>query len=139
MLPTSSTISVERTVSPANDAADDRLVKVTITIDFGTGPVAGCYRLTDLVPSGLSPVARTAAWPGTEDEDHPLPENVNWPYLASGQQVSWCASPEDTNHTYVYAARVVSPGTYRWEPAVLQLELDPRIGASTPATTFTIR
>jgi hypothetical protein len=139
MLPTSSTISVKRTVSPANDAADDRLVKVTITIDFGTGPVAGCYRLTDLVPSGLSPVARTAAWPGTEDEDHPLPENVNWPYLASGQQVSWCASPEDTNHTYVYAARVVSPGTYRWEPAVLQLELDPRIGASTPATTFTIR
>jgi hypothetical protein len=137
--PSSSTISMQRTVSPANDAADDRLVRVTINVDFGVNPVAGCYQLTDLVPSGLSPVARTAAWPGGEDEDEtPLP-NVNWPYLASGQEVSWCASPSDLSHTYAYAARVVSPGTYRWEPAVLQLEIDPRIGASTPATTFTIR
>ena len=137
--PASPTISLKRTVSPANDAADDRLVKVTISIDFGMHPLDGCYRLTDLVPSGLSPVARTAAWPGSEDEDEtPLP-NVNWPYLASGQEVSWCAYPGDLNHTYVYNARVVSPGTYRWEPAVLQWEIDPRIGASTPATTFTIR
>jgi len=137
--PTSATIRMVRTVSPANDAPDDRLVRVTIAITFGTHPLPGCYRLTDLVPSGLSPVARTAAWPGGDDEEESPPSNANWPYLASGQEVSWCASPDDRNHTYVYAARVVSPGTYRWEPAVLQFELDPLIGASTPATTFTIR
>ena len=139
LLPTSSSIQVARSVNPANDAPDDRLVRVTITVNFGSQAVRGCYRLTDLVPSGLSPVARTGAWPGEDDEDEALPANVNWPYLASGQEVSWCASPEDQSHTYVYSARVVSPGTYRWEPAVLQFEIDPRIGASTPATLFTIR
>lgn len=137
--PTSSTIRMERTVTPANDAPDDKLVRVTISVSFGTNPLHGCYRLTDLVPSGLSPVTRTAAWSGDEDNEEPLPSNVNWPYLASGQEVSWCASPSDLSHTYAYSARVVSPGTYRWEPAILQFEVDPRIGASTEATTFTIR
>ena len=49
------------------------------------------------------------------------------------------ARGEVRDTVYGYAARVVSPGTYRWEPAILQFELDPRIGASTEATTFTIR
>jgi len=140
-LPTSSTIHIQRTVSPANDAPDDRLVRVTISVTFGAKPLPGCYRLTDIVPSGLSPVVRTAAWSAEDqgDEETPLPSNANWPYLASGQEVSWCASPSDLSKDYVYSARVVSPGTYRWEPAILQFELDPGIGTSTQATAFAIR
>jgi len=139
-LPTSPAIHVNRIVSPANDAPDDRLVHVTISVTFGKQALPGCYQLTDLVPSGLAPVVRTAGWPGDqEDEETVTQVAANWPYLASGQRVSWCASPSDVSHSYVYAARAVSPGTYRWEPTILQFELDPRIGASTPSTTFTIR
>jgi len=133
-LPTSSSIRIQRTVTPANDAPDDRLVHVQITVTWGAQSVPGCYRLTDQAPSGLSPVVTTYGWVDEYDD----PPIGTFPYGTSGQEVSWCASPDET-YVYGYAARVVSPGTYRWEPAILQFELDPRIGASTEATTFTIR
>ncbi len=133
-LPTSSAITVTRSVSPAGDAPDDRLVHVTITVHFGAQSAPGCYLLTDLTPSGLSPVAQTAGWPDEESQPYD-----NYPYSVSGQVVSWCASPGDRSHDYVYSARVVSPGTYRWEPALLQYQLAPGIGAATPGGTYTIR
>jgi hypothetical protein len=34
---------------------------------------------------------------------------------------------------------VVSPGTYAWQPAVIQAVDAPEMGASTEATTYTIR
>src|SRR4029079_12356712 len=131
-LPTSPTIQVQRTISPAADAPDDHLVVVRIKVTFGAQSLPECYRLTDMAPSGLSPVVSTAGWP--DDEEGPA--RVNWPYVAGGQEVSWCASPQDRTNEYAYTARVVSPGTYRWEPTILQLELDPRIGASTPGSTY---
>ena len=133
-LPTSSSISVQRTVTPGGDAPDDRLVHVRITVTFGPQAAPGCYRLVDLTPSGLSAVSATAGWPDDE-----APVLVNGPYSIDAQRVSWCAQPGDHDHVYQYAARVVSPGSYRWEPAVLQFELSPGIGASTPETTYTIR
>jgi len=135
-LPTSTSLSVTRTITPAGDAPDDRLVRVRLDVTFGAAAVPGCYRLTDLTPSGLSAVAATAGWP-VEDEEAVVLENA--PYEVSGQRVSWCASPADRSHTYSYVARVVSPGTYRWEPAELQFELSPTLGTSTPASTFTIK
>ena len=125
-LPTSSSIQIQRTVTPDNDAPDDRFVHVKIHVSFGPQAAPGCYRLADLAPSGLAPVGATG---GAFDEEVATPRN--WPYRIDGQEVAWCASPGDTSHDYTYAARVVSPGTYRWEPAILQFELDPRIGAST--------
>ena len=136
-LPTSSSIRIQRSINPTDDAPDDRLVKVRITLTFGTQSVPGCYRLRDFAPSGLSPVVSTAGWP--EDEEEETPSNEIWPYSVDGQGVSWCVGPESAGYVYVYSARVVSPGTYRWEPAIVQFELDPRIGASTEATTYTIR
>jgi len=135
-LPTSASLRIERTVTPSRDAPDDHLVRVTIHVAFGSHALPGCYRLTDVVPSGLAPVVRLAVWP--DDEEEPQPAG-NWPYAVGGQEVSWCASPDDRSHDYTYSARVVSPGTYRWEPAILQFELDPRVGASTPSTTYAIR
>jgi hypothetical protein len=135
-LPESSTISVTRRITPAGTAPSDRLVRVSITVDFGAKSAPGCYRLTDLAPSGLTPVAATAGWPEDADGEY---STANWPYSAVGQEVSWCANPKDSSHRYTYTARVVSPGTYRWEPALLQFELDPRIGASTKTTRYTIR
>jgi hypothetical protein len=37
-----------------------------------------------------------------------------------------------------YSARVVTPGTYTWEPAVIQSVTAPSIGSSTPVISYTI-
>lgn len=132
-LPDSPSIHVRRTVSPADNAPDDRLVRVRLEVTFGTAAPGGCYRLTDLVPSGLAPIGRSAGW--SDDSE----SSGNSPYEIEGQRVTWCAAPDDPDHTYSYAARVVSPGTYRWEAAVLQWEAGPEIGASTPSLPYTIR
>ena len=137
-LPTSSTITVQRTVTPSGDAPDDRLVHIRLDVTFDSQAVPGCYRLVDLTPSGLSAVSASAAWPEDEDPDAG-PVLSNLPYSIEGQRVEWCAQPGDTSHTYEYAARVVSPGSYRWEPAVIELELSPGFGASTAEATYTIR
>ena len=133
-LPTSSSISIERSVTPGGDAPEDRLVHVRITVTFGPQAAPGCYRLVDLTPSGLSAVSATAGWPDDEGTGY-----ANGPYSLDAQRVSWCADPADRSHVYEYSARVVSPGTYRWEPAVLQYELAPGVGASTSGTTYSIR
>jgi hypothetical protein len=133
-LPADPAISVTRTVTPASDAPDDHLVRVTLNVTFGAQAPAGCYRLTDLLPSGLSPVVAGAAWPDSDTEVTAIR-----PYEIEGQRVSWCVGRFDQTHSYVYSARVVTPGTYRWEPAVVQSETAPTVGSSTPATTYTIR
>jgi hypothetical protein len=131
-LPSSGGVTVTRTVSPAGNTAADRMVRVTLTVTFGSSPVSGCYRLTDLVPSGLAPVVSGGVWYSDEEPD------VTSPYEFDGQRVSWCVSPSDRG-PYGYSARVVSPGTYRWESAVVQAEGAPSIGAFTPTTTYAIR
>jgi hypothetical protein len=138
VLPSDQTISVTRTVTPSGDAPDDRLIKVTLAVTFGAQAPGGCYRLTDLLPSGLAPVVAGAGWPD-EGGDDPRGGLVYRPYDIEGQRVSWCVSPQDANHLYGYSARVVTAGTYRWEPAVVQSEVAPTVGSSTLATTYTIR
>ena len=137
-LPSSGGVTVKRTVSPAGDAPEDRLVRVTLEVTFGTQPIIGCFLLTDLLPSGLAPIAANAGWP--EDLDEPVGIR---PFEVEGQRVAWCATPRSSNggggSLYTYAARVVSPGTYRWEPAVIQSEVVQTVGASTTETSYTIR
>lgn len=132
-VPASSTVTVSRTVTPVDGATDSQLVRVRITVTFGAQSAPGCYRLVDLTPSGLAAIS----WPWDWDDDPPA-SNEQWPQAVDGQRVSWCASPSDDSHVYAYVARVVSPGTYRWEPAVVQFELSPDLGAATPETTYTI-
>jgi len=133
-LPADPTIHIKRIVTPATESPDDRLVNVVITVSFGPQAPDGCYRLTDLLPSGLAPVVAGAGW-----DDDPEDAGVWRPYEVDSQRVSWCVSPRDNQHAYGYWARVVTPGEYLWEPAVVQSEVAPSVGAATEATTYTIR
>jgi len=134
-LPDDSSVTIERTVSPAGRAPADDLVRVTLAVSFAAGAPDGCYQVTDLVPSGLAPVATPLAmwWDGGDGP------RVIGPYAVEGQRVSWCVDPDMTQPIRLgYSARVVTPGTYTWEPAVIQSVSAPSIGSSTPATTYTI-
>jgi hypothetical protein len=137
-LPSNPTISVKREVKPDGVAPADRLVRVSISVSFPDQAPSGCYRLTDLLPSGLAPVAADGST-YYDEEGEVVEPSGNAPYEVEGQRVSWCASPSDRSHVYSYAARVVSPGAYLWESAVIQLELAPELGNATGPTRYEIR
>ena len=134
-LPSDPAIRIRRTVTPATEVPEDRLVRVSIVVEFPGQAPGGCYRLTDLLPSGLAPLTSEGMWEGDEEEG----TTGNSPYEVVGQRASWCASPDDHTKTYEYTARIVSPGTYLWEPAVIQSQAGPSLGNSTPPMTYTVR
>ena len=133
-LPATPGLSIARSVSPAEGVADG-IVTVRLTVTFAGSLPTGCYNVTDLLPSGLAPLIAVPGW----SDDAEVPRDAMAPYAADGQRISWCVSPLDPHRVLAYRARVVTPGTYRWEPAVIQSTTAPSLGASTPATSYTIR
>jgi hypothetical protein len=133
-LPSGDLVTIARTVTPAADAPTNALVKVRLHVVFAPTAPTGCWDVTDRTPSGLAPIVNVPGW-GYEDNDR----SVLAPYEVSGQRVSWCLDPiYGRDVTLGYAARVVSPGTYTWEPAVIQSVVAPDLGASTPIAGYTI-
>ena len=110
---------------------------MTLTVRFGPQATSACYEVNDRLPSGLAPLVRTA---GADDEGDEARDALA-PYLVEGQRVSWCVAPERNKREFVlaYRARVVSPGTYRWEPATVQSSIGGDRVSSTPPVTITIR
>jgi hypothetical protein len=134
-LPNEGGVSIRRTVTPATDAPDDRVVRVVLTADLGSLPIDGCWQIRDVAPSGLAPIERSWEWPDPEAGSSP----TGSPYDIDGQLVQWCLRRSDPYRSVSYAARVVSPGTYTWEPAIIQSVDAPELGAATGSTSFTIR
>lgn len=132
-LPSGGGVAISRSVSPANDASDAQLVRVEITFDLGSVPINGCWQIRDIAPSGLVPIERSWEWP---DDDT---VSRAGPYDIDGQVVYWCVTRTSQNRSVTYTARVVSPGTYTWEPAVMQSVDAPELGSATEAFEFTIR
>jgi alpha-2-macroglobulin len=129
-LPTGSEASITRTITPTT-VDEGTLVRVTITTTFGAQAPDGCWQVTELVPSGLAPIERDYYWPENAGE--------NSPWSIQGQRVSWCAYPRDPDYrTLSYIARVVSPGSYLWEPALIQSDAAPEVGFATNQFVFTI-
>ena len=95
-------------------------------------PENGCYEVVEQVPSGLAPI-QLASGP---DEN-----GITWPARVSGQEVVFCASKDpssgDTVHLR-YMGRVVSQGTFTWEPAIMQLSGAPEMLAFVPRTTVVL-
>jgi hypothetical protein len=111
-------LELARTYTPYPSVPGDAMVEVRLTATMGPGAVAGCYVVTDLVPSGLAPLMLEQQW-GYGD---PEPDRYVLPYDIDGHRVSFCASPSPTSRTVKmrYFARVVTIGTYTWESAVIQ-------------------
>ena len=94
--------------------------------------MSGCYRVVDLAPSGLQPL--WWAYGGTHGSEDVLP------WVISGQKVVFCASPSSARPPrLVYYARVMTPGTYAWEPAIMQAARASESAALTTPTRIEIR
>ena len=135
-LPSGGLVTITRTVTPVDDAPTTGLVKVRLRVVFDPTAPTGCWEVTDRTPSGLAPVVAVPGWA----EDLGTARPVNAPWDVSGQRVGWCIDPVRSRDVQLgYSARVVSAGTFTWEPAMIQSVAAPEIGATTPVTTYTIR
>ena len=133
-------VTIERSVRPSASVDGSDLVIVDLRVTFGRQAAKGCHDVVELVPSGLMPVGPSAAWvdPNTE---HSAYVDATGPYDQSASTVRFCAGPEVSSpqHTLRYFARVITPGTYVWEPAIAQSVSQDGQAALTPASTITIR
>ena len=95
----------------------------------------------ELVPSGLTPVGAASRWLEDNGEEGPPDDGVILPYDQTASRVAFCVAPSGTRREFTlrYVARVVTTGTYAWEPAVAQSATDEAIANLTPLASITIR
>jgi len=137
-------VSITRRMAPATTIAMTDVVHVTITVTLDSQAGPGCWNVAELVPSGLAPVIGER---GYGEEEGQVDENGNpvgpvaiAPWRVVGQRLDFCVQSDVKNPVQVlqYMARVVTPGTYTWEPTVIQSSLAPDHGRVTPASTVVI-
>ena len=129
-------ITLTRVPSPSGTVGSTATVVVTLSVALRNADLGGCWRVVDIVPSGLAPIAGS-----NRAGDEASANSVDSPSEVDGQRVEFCAGydPKRTEYTLRYVARVVTPGTYAWEPAVLQSMADPSVGVVLAPTSITIR
>jgi hypothetical protein len=137
-------VTIARSVSPSTAVDSADLVTVDLNVTFGPQAADGCHQVTELVPSGLTPVGLEARWIDSEDGRPALTdsnqEDVFLPYAQSGPRVLFCAEPGLQRVVHLrYIARVVTPGTYAWEPAIAESRSQEGHAALTAAGQIVIR
>jgi hypothetical protein len=133
-------ITISRRMTPSGKIGTAAFVTVDLTVRLGAKAPKGCHLVTDLLPSGLVAVGHLEGWVDPDDEDS-APKGVEYPYAQVGQRVSFCAE-RGKAATVVhlrYFARVVTAGTYAWEPALAESRSVAGRAALTSATVVTIR
>lgn len=137
--PVTASASIGRTATPDGAIPRASLVRVRFEVSFATNAAPGSYRIVELVPSGLVPIEQGRAW--DEEGGEESEPRCELPHLVDGQRLEFAVSPsrEATRPPLCYLARVVTPGTYTWEPATISRADDPATWTSTAETTLTIR
>ncbi|MEP6638339.1 MAG: Ig-like domain-containing protein [Chloroflexota bacterium] len=136
-------LTISRQITPGGTIGTAALVVVDLTVHLGPKAPLGCHLVTDLVPSGLVPVGNLEGWVDPNNEN--APRNATYPFAETGQRVSFCAErgserggTQSVAHLR-YFARVVTAGTYAWEPAVAESRSEAGRAAITEASVVTIR
>ena len=129
-----STDGVSATMAAGIVSAFDEgdLLVITLAPRLGPKAAAGCYQVSDLLPSGLRPVTSRLIPGGYVPES-----DIVYPYAIEGQRVSFCAWPDEDGEVdpIRYLARAFAPGRYAAEPAIIQAQSAPgRQALSSPAT-----
>lgn len=88
------------------------LIKVNVSYAFGKTAPDGLYLLTDILPAGLK-IVETPFYRGAGDN------YTRYPILIDGQKVMFVVY-EKKNWTLNYYARIVNPGEFKAEPAIIQ-------------------
>ncbi len=131
--------ALDRSVTPSGRVGEADTVVVTLRVTLGPKAGAACWRVVDLVPSGLAPIMPGNRIEASQD-GRGQPIGGQGPDDVTGQRVSFCVvrDPRQSVQELRYVARVVNPGSYAWEPAMLQSMAVPDQGLATPAGTVLI-
>ena len=132
-------VTIRRSRTPAAVVGTADLVRVDLTVRFGAKAPAGCHLVAEQVPSGLIPLNPMSTSP--DDESSIADPRFAQPFAVDGQRVLFCAEPTKKQRTVRlrYYARVITPGTYVWEPAVVESRTRADRAALTARTTVRIR
>lgn len=132
-------VKIERVVRPSGTIRSGDLVVVDLLVTFGRKAAAGCHRVTEYAPSGLVPMGPYSGWEKQETGQAPI--NVTYPEERLGQRVVFCAFLDTKSRTtrLRYLARVITPGRYAWEPAIVESRSGPDRAALTPRREILIR
>jgi len=133
-------ITISRRMTPSGKIGAANLVTVDLTVRIESKAPTGCHLVTDLVPSGLVPAGNLEGWGDPEAEDQAR-RDATYPYAQIGQRISFCAEKSKRNSVIHlrYFARVVTSGTYTWEPAIVESRASTGHAALTKASVVTIR
>jgi hypothetical protein len=137
-------LALTRAVVPASPVAASSLVNVRLDLRVGGPGRTGAVEVTDVVPSGL------AVLDGPAGEDRECGRYAVSPARIDGQRVTFVvtfdAHPPDPTAPVVpgtfclrYLARVVTAGTYAWQPAVARQTTSPGMVATTPPGVVELR
>jgi hypothetical protein len=127
-------LQLARTFTPFPEIPGDAMVEIRLTATFGPHVVGGCHEVSDLVPSGLVPMEHYQGGAVSNSD----PAWYDSPYAIEGQRVSFCVGPSGTVKMH-YFARIVTAGTYTWEPAVIQSAMAAESINLTTSRELTIR
>ncbi len=111
---------------------DGDVVRIEITPSFNSKSLPGGYQITDFLPSGLRPVTKFNTIPVET-----LRECVVYPSVVHDQRISFYAwNPIGVRcPSLSYYARVVTKGTFRADPAIIQsLKNVQMLNVSAPAS-----
>jgi hypothetical protein len=90
------------------------LVKVTLHYSLPPQAPAGCYQVSDVLPSGLKLITRTWKYGRSDINEKPW-----YPSSVTGQRISFCATKRN-DWPIVYYARVGAVGEYKAEGTMVQ-------------------
>ncbi len=139
-LPHDASISLKRTVEPAGPIPAGSLVTVRLSVSVGALAPSGFYRVVETLPAGLAPTDDWVMRQSADGED--VTSHEESPWVIEGNRVQWGfwwgGTTSGDGAILRVTARVVAPGGYVWEPAVVQLESAPGVGASTEPTGIVV-
>jgi hypothetical protein len=137
-------VRLERVSVPDSPLPRNAVIQVRLQATFSPLALDRCYWVTDIVPSGL---VATDRWLGHGTGEYD--SEAIGPWWVDGSRVSFCAYPPRDRVSgavlgartvrMAYWARVVMPGSFRWEPAFVHAAGAPNHGTFVPEVTVSIR
>jgi hypothetical protein len=116
-----------------NTFTENDLIEVRLTPEFKDGALDGSYQITDILPSGLLPIAKIS-------RDNQNDCRRAYPYAREGQYVKYMLQRGRCNGSSIsYYAKVRTKGTYKAEPALMQSMLNPDYLNVTPLDEIVIQ
>ncbi len=117
------------------------IVKVVLNLSSAEKIANSGFRVTDILPSGLTPVTGYKSYARGDYYN----SSINYPFMINGQEVNfswypywWNVSPGTSKSVISYYAKVVGPGEYYADPARIESFYDKSIANISGATMVRI-